>query len=633
MATVFLSYDHDDVERAAPIATALEHAGHSVWWDRHIHGGAQYNDEIEAAVEQADAVVVLWSKGSVRSTWVRDEAAEGRDQNKLVPVLLDAVKPPMGFRQFQTIDLSRAGRNPNNSAIRPVLLSIDVVLGTQRAPSPGGKPAAAKRFGQIGRRTTFAGVAAAIAALAALVSWNWLGPRGMPVVVVAPADSTVRSRALSNDLFVKLGTFAHVGASKWRLVETASASSGADLMFQVAETGTPAQPQASLALLDGKQDGLLWSRTFAQPDNTEADLRLQLSLAAGIALVCALEARGGGELTADLFKRYLAGCAEAAVISESEPDKTVGVMRSIIAEQPRFKAAWAQLLMAQANALAKAQIVQSGVADTRRTLVQDIADARKVDPDMPEIKLVEIDLLSPFDYGEALKRLGHAKAQAPDKAIIWNLESHLLMGVGRMTEAVGSARRAAELDPLAPSATRQLIMTLAHGGQIDLAREELRRAERKWAGTGTLRDAQWAFHLRYGDPKIARSFWPLPYNEPFYRARENPTPENIEALMRQFKGTPISEFDMGSIQAFGEFHRTAEVFDVLERKSPVDVAKASYVLFRPTLADVRRDPRFISVAHRIGLVRYWRESGIWPDFCYEPNFPYDCRKEAAKLPA
>ena len=71
MANVFLSYDHEDVGRAAPIASALEKAGHPPWWDRHIHGGAEYNDEIEAAVLKAEAVVVLWSERSVRSAWVR----------------------------------------------------------------------------------------------------------------------------------------------------------------------------------------------------------------------------------------------------------------------------------------------------------------------------------------------------------------------------------------------------------------------------------------------------------------------------------------------------------------------------------------------------------------------------------
>src|SRR5690349_5203026 len=106
MASVFLSYDHEDEARAAAIAAALEQHGHTVWWDRQIHGGAEYDSAIQTAVEQADAVVVLWSARSVRSAWVRDEAAEGRDRGRLVPVLIDDSKPPMGFRQFQTLDLS-----------------------------------------------------------------------------------------------------------------------------------------------------------------------------------------------------------------------------------------------------------------------------------------------------------------------------------------------------------------------------------------------------------------------------------------------------------------------------------------------------------------------------------------------
>src|SRR5690349_23528805 len=70
MASVFLSYDHDDEKRARPIVSAVEEAGHLVWWDQRMHGGSEYNTEIETAVERADAVVVLWSKTSVRSPWV-----------------------------------------------------------------------------------------------------------------------------------------------------------------------------------------------------------------------------------------------------------------------------------------------------------------------------------------------------------------------------------------------------------------------------------------------------------------------------------------------------------------------------------------------------------------------------------
>jgi hypothetical protein len=36
MAKVFLSYSRDDADKVAPLAAALESAGHTVWWDRHI---------------------------------------------------------------------------------------------------------------------------------------------------------------------------------------------------------------------------------------------------------------------------------------------------------------------------------------------------------------------------------------------------------------------------------------------------------------------------------------------------------------------------------------------------------------------------------------------------------------------
>ena len=39
------------------------------------------------------------------SAWVQDEAAEGRDTGRLVPVGIGGSQPPLGFRQFQSIDL------------------------------------------------------------------------------------------------------------------------------------------------------------------------------------------------------------------------------------------------------------------------------------------------------------------------------------------------------------------------------------------------------------------------------------------------------------------------------------------------------------------------------------------------
>ena len=105
MGRVFLSYSRDDVDAAKELADCIAHAGHQVWWDRHLQGGSRFTNEIDRELKEADAVVVLWSEASVQSAWVQDEAAEGRDSGRLVPVALGSAKPPLGFRQFHTVDL------------------------------------------------------------------------------------------------------------------------------------------------------------------------------------------------------------------------------------------------------------------------------------------------------------------------------------------------------------------------------------------------------------------------------------------------------------------------------------------------------------------------------------------------
>ncbi|MEO6434014.1 MAG: TIR domain-containing protein [Sphingomicrobium sp.] len=174
MASLFLSYDHQDVARAAAITAALEANGHSVWWDRHLHGGAEFNSEIEEAVERSDAVVVLWSKKSVQSAWVRDEAAEGRDRGRLIPVLIDAVKPPMGFRQFQTVDMSSWKGGKKIPALADLLRAVEAISAAPAAAvqRPAPRPAPGRALPAVSRRVLVLGTGAA-AALAASGGGLW----------------------------------------------------------------------------------------------------------------------------------------------------------------------------------------------------------------------------------------------------------------------------------------------------------------------------------------------------------------------------------------------------------------------------------------------------------------------------
>ena len=135
MARVFLSYAREDIEAARRLAGILADAGQTVWWDRHVHGGANFSNEIERELKDADAVIVLWSPAAIASAWVQDEAAEGRDTGRLVPAVLNGVKPPLGFRQLQCIDLSPWDKDGRSGPIDDLLAAIAKMAGAQAPDS------------------------------------------------------------------------------------------------------------------------------------------------------------------------------------------------------------------------------------------------------------------------------------------------------------------------------------------------------------------------------------------------------------------------------------------------------------------------------------------------------------------
>lgn len=104
MKEIFLSYSRPDSTTVLALATALEEKGVSVWIDRSgIEEGDAYDTQIEEAIAQTRVVIVVWSQHSVRSHWVRAEAAYALNKHKLVPIVIDKSEPPLQFHHIQTI--------------------------------------------------------------------------------------------------------------------------------------------------------------------------------------------------------------------------------------------------------------------------------------------------------------------------------------------------------------------------------------------------------------------------------------------------------------------------------------------------------------------------------------------------
>jgi hypothetical protein len=104
---VFVSYKREDRRRVAPLVDSLRAAGLTVWWDADIVGGATWRPELLRHLDAARCVIVVWSELSVSPAgeFVLEEAGRAKQRGVLLPITIDAVAPPIGFGQIQTIDL------------------------------------------------------------------------------------------------------------------------------------------------------------------------------------------------------------------------------------------------------------------------------------------------------------------------------------------------------------------------------------------------------------------------------------------------------------------------------------------------------------------------------------------------
>ena len=137
MPDIFISYSSQDRAQARLIATGLKAEGFDVWWDGELRAGEPYDEVIEKNLRGAKSVVVLWSKTSAKSKWVRAEATVGERHSTIVPAIIEECERPLRFELIQTADLVQWQGNHDDPNWQGFIADINLALNSEKTSESG----------------------------------------------------------------------------------------------------------------------------------------------------------------------------------------------------------------------------------------------------------------------------------------------------------------------------------------------------------------------------------------------------------------------------------------------------------------------------------------------------------------
>jgi len=634
MADIFISYAREDVAWVEKLNRALEAQGYRVWWDRDLATGVRYLKETEAQLREARATVVVWSKASIDSHWVADEAALARDLGRLVPISKDGTMPPLGFGQYQATDFSRW----NGGAGEPLPVLLKALAERTQLAEPAVAPK--RPVAKSDRRVPIAIAAGAALLLIAAGAWWWLRPA--PTAAHSMLVRLAGFQLLSADLP------ATTGATVDAEIEAAF---NADGVVGVSTASAPAPGAAPAYALGGtiQRDGqtirvitrltnersgaTIWSDTFNYEGNELSRVPRHIAVDAGNVVRCGLFGASTYHkpLPDAVLSDYMQFCQWYWDPNLLEGRKALIPAQRVVAAVPDFSWGWAAVIGAYwkvAMGAGNSQLLEEARANGRQAADRAVA----IDAQNSEALYIKSMLIERHDW---LGRESLLKRALAAKRLDCGCEYHqygwMLMNVGRIAESVERLRQADDMLALYVYTPWNLADALVAAGKAEEAKSYYNAAIDLAPDSGFAKRIMANKATRTGDAEALRD-------------PDLPIADELRAALLKGHGAMASG-DAGAkadavqtllalpqdqqsdtvARLLANLGATHEAFQVATRVATTREYPGPSVFWYRDMRASLSDPGFPAVAAQFGLMNYWKTSHTKPDVCNEKDAPPFCR--------
>ena len=393
-----------------------------------------------------------------------------------------------------------------------------------------------------------------------------------------------------------------------------------------------------LRLEDGTTRAALWSTEFKRDSREASDLPLEVAARVADAVNTIDFARNASPpLTDDAALTALIQTTDMLRGNDDAWASMLQKAQDVVARHPEFAFGHDNLAAAYDEA---SRNVPERAQEMREAARREANLTLKLDPQDAGAYITLAGLEAPYNYGasEAIFLRGIKFGRHPKQphAALYSYEGLLLGNVGRLREALSFQLVAHAKDEWGPGRTTKLVDIHSTMGNLAPARDALQRAVHLWPNhPGVWKRQQYiaGFYDKPADAlavfdrldartslRESNAVW-----RSFIEARAAHSAQVTGASILKIlaagdRGAITRENEIMMVAALGETKRAIEVTNSVLDHHELE----AWFLFTPVTRSLRQDPGFVPLASRLGLIKYWRETGKRPDFCTDPAARSEC---------